>query len=857
MSALLKIDQIGLTAGVAGRARTDGKSDGSRVTLTNTGSGGSTVMRLVWTPPEDTTASASLTVTGDPKVWTFDPTPNAVGSYLVELVQNEGSSSEVVERRVFSVRTWHGLVIPAFNERGDDRASLVLAGSDQVQASNNNATDYPDAALNARPWASWWRALREMFGALDRFAEVVCVADFMTPAERIAAFTGSWAVDHQPAIQRAIDFALYNGGTGFSTGRKVYLGPYMFRTDRTIHVGYGDNDFRGVELVGAGKREGGTFEGGACGTVIRTFFNQGLGIAIQGGRSTVVRGLTLIGQNGDHCFNVGFGAASMAHLAASGWVDPTFPAASSDRYCPYAGIGIDPYTGVEPSPHYPDVEFPSYLGEVDQYEKGTSRDVSIEDVRIAGYVAGVVQHPGQADGNGDYTRLSRVSVWYCAYGFSWGNSQARVNEMDHCTTTFVHTAIASSVHGLQVGNPQITVTACAFETGIQIFETMNLGYGVGPAFIGCFAEAMYMLGRCNGVSQNAGSLKFLNCEFGLSWWSRYGVPTWVLEMEGSHQCRFEGVYFYTSGASGVGRGCLNFRCTGSSIDDEPARSLAFEGCQTQADDLGSADLWEKAGYNATLGIMVSQGSTSLDRFSVRTGYLRNLDTGALLGTGVLHTESAIAPRHLCAPVYAKKLKSLIHGGDPGVDVAWQTYGFSITSVTSTVGRVVTLVVDGITTDSLMHLGGDVGDRYVSSATGAVFACKSRTGTTLVLQAMSGFDKDGNLLNGIVAGGILSPVNCRRHALTQVLYGDITAASPTVTNCTRGDGAAPVLADILTADDYLVVSQDVDQVINPFDGSARLVSFDSGARTMTFAGNFNYSQTRRRFAVFVRPAFPNA
>ena len=852
MSALLRIDQTGLSAGVAGKARTDGKADGARVTLTNTGSGSTTVFRLLWTPPDDTNSVATLVPTGDPKIWQFDPSPNVSGSWLIEMVQNEGLSNEIRERRVFGVRSFAGFLVPALNEQGDRTASLVLATSAQVEAANNNATDYPSATLNARPWASWWRALHEMFAALDRFGEAVYVADFMTVAEKLAAYNGTFAIDHQPAIQRAIDKALYKNAFAFSSGRKVYLGGYMFRTNGPIHLGYG-TDFRSIELVGDGKREGGTFEGGGCGTVIRTMFNEGVGVAVQGARSTVVRGITFIGANGDHCYSVAFGAASMAHVEASGWVDPTFPAASSSRYSPYSAIGIDPYSGVQPTPHYPDVDYPDFLGAVTQYEKNTSRDVQIVDCRFAGYVAGVAQHPGQADGNGDYTLIERCAFWFCTFGFTWGNSQARVNAIRHCTFTAFHTAIASSVHGLQIGNPQISVYDTAFEIGMQYFEVMNLGYGVGPTFIGCFGEAMHKLGKCNGVSQNAGAIKFINCEMGFSWWARYGVPTWTLESEGSQAVTFEGCYFYTSGA---GRGFLNFRCTGSSIDGNPGAQLSFVDCQTQGEDF-SANLYEKCAYNGTLGITISQGSTAVERFGVRTGYLRNLDTGALLGTGVLYGEKATARRSLGAPVYAKRLKSYEGNMDPGVEVGWQTFNFSITSVTSTVGKVVTLVIGGITTAQLMHFGGDVGDVMVSGATGAPFMVKSRTADSFVLEAMSGYDLDGDLLAGIVPAGILSPINCRRYAVPAVLYGDITAASPTVTNLTLGNGAAPPdLAAILTADDYLWVNQEVDQVINPFDGSARLVSFNTGARTATFAGNFNYTQTRRRFCVFVRPAMPN-
>lgn len=685
----------------------------------------------------------------------------------------------------------------------------------------------------------------------SRLADEVWVTDFMTEAEIAAAYAGSWAVDHQPAIQRAVDHALYLNSTGFSSGRRVRLGGGMYRIDRPIHLGYG-TDFRSIEFVGDGKREGGTFEGGGCGTVIRAFHSDAPAICIQGARSTVVRGITLFGPNFNHVVALVQGAASMNDLNASAWVDPLLASNAGSRYAPNAAIAIDPYTGTEPTPSYPAVAYPAFLGATTQYEKGQSRDVLIEDVTIKGFVVGVVQHPGEADGNGDYTRLSRVSMWFCAYGFSWGNTQARVNELSHCTFSYMHTCIATTVHGLQIGNPLVRISSCAFETAIRLFEVMNLGYGVGPLFEGCFAEAIYQLGRCNGVSQNAGSLKFLNCEFGFSWWSRYGVPTWVLEAEGSMQLLFEGVFFYMSGS---GRGFLNFRCTGSSIDTIQANQLSFEGCQTQGEDF--AHLPEKAAHNGTLGITISGGSTAVHRFGVRSGYLRNLDTGNLLGTGVLYSERAIAPRHLCAPVYAKVLKSLNGSHDIGVPVAWQTFNFSIDSVVSTVGRLVTVDIPSLTTALLMHFGGDVGDAMISGATGAAFVVRSRTGTELTLEAMSGFDKDGALLAGIVAEGILSPVNCRRYAIPAVLYGDITASSPTVTNLTLGNGGAPTLEDILTEDDYLYVDQEVDQVINPFDGSARLDSYDTGARTMTFAGNFNYTQTRRRFAIFVRPAFPNA
>jgi len=155
----LRIDQAGLAAGTPGRSRTDGLATGALVTLRNTGSGSTTLFRLLWVPPGDTTAVVSLVATGDPKVWTFSPTAARYGSYLIELIEDEGRSTERREQRVFVVRTPNGLIIPALNELADPLASLL---NQNVADSINNATDFVDANLNAVAYAGWWRAWAEM-----------------------------------------------------------------------------------------------------------------------------------------------------------------------------------------------------------------------------------------------------------------------------------------------------------------------------------------------------------------------------------------------------------------------------------------------------------------------------------------------------------------------------------------------------------------------------------------------------------------------------------------------------------------------------------------------------------------------
>lgn len=164
MTLRIKIDQVGLPEGTPGISRTDGLSTGAVVTLENVGSEGVTEFRLLWGPPNDTTARASLAATANPDVWTFSPTAGTYGTYLVELVEN----GVAIERRVFGVRTPNKrLLIPALNEAASRRASWENAGEDQIELSQNNAVDFDSAHLNDFPYAGWWRPLHEIAIALE------------------------------------------------------------------------------------------------------------------------------------------------------------------------------------------------------------------------------------------------------------------------------------------------------------------------------------------------------------------------------------------------------------------------------------------------------------------------------------------------------------------------------------------------------------------------------------------------------------------------------------------------------------------------------------------------------------------
>jgi hypothetical protein len=164
----IKISQVGLSAGVAGRSRTDGLDTGAVVTLENVSGSGATTFKILWTPLGDTTAVSSLAVTGDSDIWTFSPTANCYGEFLISLLEDGVET----QRRIFGIRTpERGLLIPAFNEKASKLASLENDGADQVLLSDNNATDFASSPLNALTYAGTWRAHHELFMAVDGILE--------------------------------------------------------------------------------------------------------------------------------------------------------------------------------------------------------------------------------------------------------------------------------------------------------------------------------------------------------------------------------------------------------------------------------------------------------------------------------------------------------------------------------------------------------------------------------------------------------------------------------------------------------------------------------------------------------------
>lgn len=165
MPALLRIDQAGLPVGTPGVARDDGLATGALVTLTNVGGGSTTKVFLLWVPPEDTTALASLTQTG-PNTWTFSPTPGVYGRYRIQLIVDDGLPTRSSTIHTFGIALpLSGLVIPAANELADPSTALQNAtDASRLEAAESNA---PFSPFVGRQPFGWWKALRDLYAKVE------------------------------------------------------------------------------------------------------------------------------------------------------------------------------------------------------------------------------------------------------------------------------------------------------------------------------------------------------------------------------------------------------------------------------------------------------------------------------------------------------------------------------------------------------------------------------------------------------------------------------------------------------------------------------------------------------------------
>jgi hypothetical protein len=168
MAAIIKIDQAGLPAGVAGKSRSDGLATGALVTITSTGGGAAHSLELLWVPDTDATVVASLIQT-TPTTWTFAPQAARYGTYRIRLTV-DGERNV----RTFSIRTPNrGMRIPALNEVASKLATLPQAALNPAAlAALRSASEFNEDLGGSVPfaagnWGGWYSALAHLIMVVD------------------------------------------------------------------------------------------------------------------------------------------------------------------------------------------------------------------------------------------------------------------------------------------------------------------------------------------------------------------------------------------------------------------------------------------------------------------------------------------------------------------------------------------------------------------------------------------------------------------------------------------------------------------------------------------------------------------
>jgi hypothetical protein len=139
-------------------ARDDGLADGSLVTLTSLDHVDTFRFRFVWVgllPTPDTTSVASLQPDGI-GAYSFSPDPGVYGSWLIELITDEGTPGEDRSIKVWAVKQSPTAIrIPAPNEKGVPDAALFKNGPTEVARTDFNQAEASGPWVDGRT-VSWW-----------------------------------------------------------------------------------------------------------------------------------------------------------------------------------------------------------------------------------------------------------------------------------------------------------------------------------------------------------------------------------------------------------------------------------------------------------------------------------------------------------------------------------------------------------------------------------------------------------------------------------------------------------------------------------------------------------------------------
>lgn len=631
---------------------------------------------------------------------------------------------------------------------------------------------------------------------------------------------GDGVTDDTAAIQAAIDYAI-------SIGARAWMPAGKYKITDSIFVGYGDHFTTGV-LEGSGTYNYAIDPGG---TSIWPTFSDRPAIVIQGGRFSTLRNLSIIGQNRAWIANnhLMYRNQLLDSTVLANWIDPRLHPNANSRYAPYAGIAIDPYSGSQPATHYPG-----------KYGKNYSSDTLIENVVVDGFVVGVVNQPGDSDGNGDFTKLRNVKLWHCVYGLSVGNSQSRNVDVDTATIAWVHTGFTNNTHGKRIGMFGGTIKNLSGGRIYQLFDFGAIGYLGSPTFLNTYIEAFYKLGSLGSGAAAEQAVQFIGGSFYFQHNDTIGHPATVLTTGSSSTAvaKFKGVQF------GSYKSVLVFG-EGVYFDDGSQFYLGRSSGAT----------YEKYARNNLLGGLV------IKYFKKHVGLLRqnlyNVDTGA----GANYVENLSSGEGQASRTRGTPISVYSQFATPGRSEPFYNfatpYGFAkgseITYVSNT-GLDYRFTMAASTPEEQAIRGPLPGDVLWDEVSNAVFFVRYRNGTDLRANLQNNYKSDGaggyTVLTAFNwSSGVMYCANSRIFTPDFLIVGNTTATSTVISAAGRADGYANFLTTALRTTDYMLQNDYRNKRFAT--GAFKVSGIDAVAKTITMTGPATKTESSVPFPFWVR------
>lgn len=643
---------------------------------------------------------------------------------------------------------------------------------------------------------------------------------------------GDGISDDTAAIQAAID-SYYKGEDG---GNIIFLPAGVYRITDTIHLGYGTT-FTSLTLIGAGKkyRAGSNFHG----TAIIADFTDRPAIAIQGARSTRIEGITIYGS---HTY------ISDNYLATElTTVDDTDKenwsgTASDSQYAPYAAIAIDPYSGERPDIHYPDVDYPEFLGTVAQYNKNYSSDVSISDVAISNFIVGIVNQPCNADGNGDFTTLHNVSIERCKYGVSVGNTQSRNFGMYDCEISTVYAALVNNVHGRKSGKWNGTISNLSVSRAINIFSFGSSAYFGPLSILHLYAESIWRIGDISFGSSNETSISINGSQFkfGLQIDSRGVPPTSLYASNQPGRITFRECSF------------VNYPNV-IGIITGPYDNAKFEQCSFDRSNNTPSNEYEWIANNATSGGIITQNLYSNAIHTIIYDG-NDLTSGVYKRLSIIDGKT-ISSRELIIPLLAnyaagsgyQQEKIITPNRIILIDKDTALSNISISNKT------LSLTYNSRTEDQFVLYGPSPGDVLYDDETSMVFYVSSRDGTTVTAIAQNNYRSNGSggyecIVPFSLTEGHIYVGNSRFFTTTYPTFGDISDSSSSIINVGRKDLYSDYIGEEVLVNDYIYVDS---YNSSYFTSGKKIIGVDSVGKTITVTSNGSENKDSQRLKFFIR------